>query len=253
MLKKIIIILSLLIVLLVLWMVYQKFFIEAGVRSRVTVEYSEIDPGRLVLGKKISIRDGVKIPLVKYVVIEGKTATILGKIDLGLADNMYRELEETIYIEEGYFSEDIISAERYDTVQNGRVIGSHLRIALPLPDTIQCFGMNAREKNIAPFFIGFLPGEDAVAQLDSFKLKMVESGYRKWRSEWFKSLQENLEYTALTMANFLNEAARIGQSQPYKSITSIFNFEYNGRVYHMEIMCDAGGKCQTMTRQSTDS
>ena len=137
MLKKIIIILSLIIVLFVLWLVKQKWFSFRHLEGNVTVQYEEIDPGRLVLGKKISIRDGVKIPLTKYVVLKGTTPTILGNIDLGMADNLYRKVSETVYIEEGFRTDQIRSAERIDTLENGSIKSSHLRLKLSLPDTVR--------------------------------------------------------------------------------------------------------------------
>ena len=109
--------------------------------------------------------------------------------------------------------------------------------------------MNSREKNIAPFFIGFLPGPDAEAKLDTIKKELITDGYHKWKREWMRSLQENLEFTALTMSNYLNEAARIAQWHPFDSIESQFEFEYEGQFYNIKIRCDSNENCTTVHRE----
>ena len=200
-----------------------------------------ISKDRLVLGKKISIKDNVRIQTAMTCKIDGGRTIFGFEVPL---DDKELTLEETFYIEEGYLSKNIISGERQDTIRNNQIVGSNIIIKLPLPDTIQFFGINRKKINNSSWNQNWVNPVKEEAILDSLFMVLRKDAYWKWKTAWAKSLTENLELTAYSISNYIFEASRISDFEMVTSITTIFDFENEGKYYYLVFKCNQNGVCE---------
>ncbi len=205
--------------------------------NSLTIEKSEVDVGRLVLGKKISIRDQIKIQKKAQYHIDGP---------YGILGNETKEVTLSFLAEMGYFPKDIIRSEKIDTLENKELKGRTLLIELPLPDTLQFYFMKKDEKKKGWFFEGWKTDTEYNRKIRKRILDSLRNeAYSDFRNRFiYQNMTNCLEEATRTMYNYINTAYKIANEDGFSTIIAIFNYEMEGRAYQTQILCKENGQCE---------
>ncbi|MEN8956945.1 MAG: hypothetical protein ABF258_02895, partial [Flavobacteriales bacterium] len=191
-----------------------------GDATKMKIEKSEVNLGRLISGNKISVRD-------KIIVKQKGTLQVDGNY-LGFG-NGNKEITLSFFSEIGYRPEDIIRSEKIDSILNEQVVARTLFVELPLPDTLLYIPKNMREKSNEWFWEGWYKDEINEAARKAFISELTTESYQSLRKE---HIDGNANQTATeatkTIFNYVNNAYKIGKEKGFDSIFATFSFMKNG-------------------------
>ena len=205
--------------------------------NSLKIETSAIDIGNLVLGKKISIRDQIKIEKSASYHIDGP---------FGSLGNETKDVKLSFLAEMGYFPKDIIRSEKIDTIKNEEVKGRTLLVELPLPDTLQFYFMKKDEKEKGWFWEGWNTDTEYNKKI---RTRIIDSlrneAYSDFKNRYiYQNITTCLEESTRTMFNYINTAYKIANEKGFSTIIAIYNYEMEGRAYQSQIICQENGQCE---------
>lgn len=212
-------------------------------KTIVNVEKSSIDFGKLVQGKKISIRDNIEFTDHYSYFIDGKYFTFGNEEKTGIIK---------YYAEVGYKIDDIKKSEKIDSLNFwNKSIKRILLVHLPLPQTIN-FVVKERKEKAKGGWKFLIQNYEFLANTNSKTRKAIYDSLHiisqnRFRNELLKNLDLRLEEAALTLHNHINGAYRLATEKGFDEIISAFEFRYGDADYKVKISCNEKG-CRTVER-----